>query len=156
MKRIIDALAALGVLWALLAQGPLAHAQAPVVPYVSAPPGGVASAVQHKHVASLGTSLAVKDLPGTVAGFNCTAITGGAAGYCIAYDTASVPSTGALTGALVLDTCYFDTSARGCSLAHLPNGIASAYGIVILLSSASTPFTYTTGTDTGYISADYN
>lgn len=34
MKRIIDALAALGVLWALLVQSPLAHAQQPVIPGV--------------------------------------------------------------------------------------------------------------------------
>ena len=154
-KLLIEVLTALGVLWSLFAQSPL-HAQQPVVPYVSAPPGGVATPVQHAHTAALAASLLVKNAPGTVAGFNCTAITGGAAGYCVAYDASSVPSTGALTGALVLDVCYFDTSARGCSLAHLPNGIVSAHGIVVLLTSAATPFTYTTGTDTGYISADYN
>ena len=36
-----------------------------------------------------------------------------------------------------------------------PVPVAYSTGIVILLRSAVTPFTYTTGTDTGFISADY-
>jgi hypothetical protein len=152
--RTFDLLARALVALSLLS-APVALAQSPVTPYLQQP-NGSGGPVQHKHVSSLGTSLAVKDLPGTVAGFNCTAIAGGAAGYCVAYDATAVPSTGALTGALVLDACYFDTTARGCALAHLPNGVLTTKGIVILLTSATTPFTYMTGTDTGYISADYN
>ena len=105
----------------------------------------------HAHVTSLGTSLVVKASAGNLLGFYCNAITGGAAGYCIAYNAASAPSTGALTGASVLDSCYFDGTAGGCSLSRIPTSIAASTGIVILLSSASTPFTYTTGTDTGFI-----
>ena len=154
MRLIIDLIA--GALVALsLLTGHAAHAQQPVTPGLQQPAGS-GGPVFHKHVSSLGTSLAVKDLPGTVGGFNCTAIAGGAAGYCVAYDATAVPSTGALTGALVLDVCYFDTTARGCALAHIPNGVLTTKGIVILMTSASTPFTYTTGTDTGFISADYN
>jgi len=152
MRR--NLLVTFGVVWALLSSWPVL-AQTPVTPDLQQP-NGSGGPVFHKHVSSLGTSLAVKDLPGTVAGFNCTAIAGGAAGYCVAYDATAVPSTGALTGTLVLDVCYFDTTARGCALAHIPNGVLTTKGIVILLTSASTPFTYTTGTDTGFISADYN
>jgi len=153
-RKILDLLAALSVVWALLAPGP-APAQSPVTPDLQQV-NGSGGPVWHVHNSSLGTSLVVKNLPGTVEGFNCTGVAGAAAGFCIAYDATTVPSTGALTGALVLDACYFDTSARGCSLAHLPNGVFTTKGIVILMTSATSPFTYTTGTDTGFISADYN
>ena len=109
----------------------------------------------HASVSALGTSLLVKSLPGRLFGFNCTAITGGAAGYCVAYNSATVPSTGALTGANVLDVCFFAASAAGCSLSRIPNSAYYPTGIVILVTSATTPFTYTTGTDTAYISADF-
>lgn len=110
--------------------------------------------VSHASVTSLGTSLVVKASAGTLSGFNCTAITGGAAGYCVAYNATAAPGTGALTGSLVLDSCFFDTTARGCSLARL-SPVAYSAGIVILVTSAVTPFTYTTGTDTAFVSADY-
>jgi len=109
----------------------------------------------HASSTSLGTSLVAKASAGTLFGFYCGAITGGAAGYCIAYNGTAAPSTGALTGANVLDACYFDTTARGCSLSRIPMGVAYSTGVVIILSSAATPFTYTTGTDTAFISADY-
>lgn len=110
----------------------------------------------HIGVTALGNSLVVKQTKGSLAGFNCTGIAGGAAGFCIAYNSASVPGTGALTGAQMIDACYFDTSARGCSLSRLPLAAFYSNGIVILMTSAASPFTYTTGTDTGFISADYN
>lgn len=109
----------------------------------------------HASTTALGTSLAAKASAGYLYGFNCTAITGAAAGYCIAYNGTTAPGTGALTGANVLDACYFDTTARGCSLSRIPMGVAYGTGIVILVSSAVTPFTYTTGIDTAFISADY-
>jgi hypothetical protein len=162
------------VFLAILLTPTLVDAQTPVVVYCDTgtaganryvpcnttnlfPTSAAASAVvlSHAVTTSLGTSLVVKAAAGDLAGFNCTAITGGAAGYCIAYNAASAPSTGALTGAAVLDVCYFDTTARGCSLAHINGTVAYGTGIVILMTSATTPFTYTTGTDTGYISADY-
>jgi hypothetical protein len=123
----------------------LAGVQAPIPPYP----------VPHASTSALGTSLVVKASPGNLFAYNCTAITGGAAGYCIAYNATTAPSTGALTGTLVLDFCYFDTTARGCSLSRIPLAANYSAGITILLTSAVTPYTYTTGTDTGAISADY-
>lgn len=110
---------------------------------------------QHASSTGLVTSLVAKAAPGSLVGFNCTSVTGAAAGFCVGYNATAAPSTGALTGSLVLDYCYFDTSARGCSLNHLPGAVNYNAGIVILMTSAATPFTYTTGTDTGAISADY-
>lgn len=107
----------------------------------------------HPSAPSLATSLIALPNEGMLASFNCTAITGGAAGYCVAYDSATVPSPGALTGASVRDVCYFSGTA-GCSLTHMPFLAAFNNGIVILVTTASSPFTYTTGTDTAFISAD--
>jgi hypothetical protein len=109
-------------------------------------------ASNHAVSSSLVTSLVAKASPGSLVGFNCTGIAGGAAGFCVAVNATSAPSTGAITP---LDFCYFDTSARGCSLNHLPGAINYTTGIVILMTSASSPYTYTTGTDTGAMSADY-
>ena len=101
------------------------------------------------------TSLVVKASAGNLSSFNCTAISGAAAGFCVAYNGTTAPSTGALTAANVLDFCYFGTTAAGCSLLH--NGLKNySAGIVILITSAATPYTYTTGTDTGAIEADAN
>ena len=110
----------------------------------------------HASVTALGTSLVAKASSGILLGFNCTSITGGAAGYCIAYNATAAPAPGALTGANVLDSCFFDTTARGCSLSRIPIGATYGTGIVILVSSAVSPFTYTTGVDTAYVSADFN
>ena len=111
--------------------------------------------MSHASVTALGTSLVAKASAGDLSAFNCTAIAGAAAGYCIAYNGTTAPATGALTGANVVKSCYFDTTAKGCSLTHLPNSIAMSTGIVILVTSATTPFTYTTGVDTAFIEADY-
>ena len=116
---------------------------------------GSAATMSHASTTALGTSLVAKNSAGNLGAYNCTAITGGAAGFCVAYNATSAPSTGALTGSLVLDYCYFDTTARGCSLSRLPNNIAFSTGIVILATSAASPYTYTTGTDTAALEADY-
>jgi hypothetical protein len=111
----------------------------------------------HANSLSLGTSLVVETKPQHVlAYFNCTGVVGGAAGWCIAYNGVAAPNTGSLTGALVLDACYFDTSGAGCLINYSPGGIEFSLGITILVTSASSPFTYTTGTDTAFISANYN
>ena len=117
---------------------------------VTATPG----TVSHASTTALGTSLVAKASAGTLFGFNCTGVTGGAVGYCIAYNGTSAPGTGALTGANVLDFCYFDSTARGCSLGRY-NPVVYSTGIVVLVSSAASPYTYTTGTDTAAVSADY-
>lgn len=113
--------------------------------------------LQHASTAALATSLVVETNPQHVlSAFGCTGVAGAAAGYCVAYNAASVPSTGSLTGAQVLDVCYFAASAAGCSFSRIPFGAMYSQGIVILLTSATSPLTYTTGTDTAFIWADYN
>jgi hypothetical protein len=133
--------------------GPAADTSA--VPEVLTPTSNSNSAMSHASVTALGNSLVVKASAGNLYGFNCSAIAGAAAGNCIAYNGSSVPGTGALTGANVLDSCNFDTTTKGCSLSRIPLPINYSTGIVILVSSAASPFTYTTGTDTAFISADY-
>jgi len=172
MRKLIDLLVALALIascWVVsfparsqervvpgsLSQPANGNSQA-FIPYSSSNPLPAAPPVSsHASTSALGTSLVAKAAPGNLFGYNCTGIAGGAAGYCIAYNGTSAPSTGALTGTLVLDFCYFDTSARGCSLSRIPNSVAYSVGIVILVTSASSPYTYTTGTDTAAISADY-
>lgn len=119
--------------------------------------GGSSSAftVSHASTTALAAALSAKTTSGSLLGFNCTSITGAAAGYCVAYNSASTPSTGALTGASVLDFCSFDTTSRGCSLGRAPSQVAYSTGIQILVTSAVSPYTYTTGTDTAAISADF-
>lgn len=103
--------------------------------------------------ASLGTSIIAKNAAGVVFGFYCSGIAGGAPGYCIVYNSATVPTTGALTGANVLDYCYF-TGPAGCSLNRTPIGRTASAGVVALISSATSPYTYTTGVLTGGASVD--
>ena len=123
------------------------------MPTAGSPSSSSAFAISHGVVTSLGTSLVAKASAGNLYGFNCTAITGGAAGYCVAVNAAAAPSTGAISG--VLDACYFAAGTGGCSLAR-PNFPANySTGIVILVTSAVAPFTYTTGVDTAFISADF-
>lgn len=120
--------------------------------------GGGSSAaitVSHASTTALANNLNVKASSGFLVGFNCSGIAGGAAGFCVVYNGASTPATGALTGANVLDFCQFDTTARGCSLGRAPTQVAYSAGIQILVTSAATPYTYTTGTDTAAISADF-
>jgi hypothetical protein len=110
----------------------------------------------HASSNALGNNLLVETNPQHVlSAFGCTAIAGGTTGTCIAYNAATVPGTGSLTGAQVIDSCQI-TSAAGCSFSRIPLGAEYSTGIVILLSSAVTPFTYTTGTLTGFLWADYN
>lgn len=104
---------------------------------------------------ALETSHVCKASAGVLLGYYCN-VTGGAAGFCIVLNATTVPATGALTGAQVLDTCAFAAGAMGCSLDRIPIPRAYGTGIVILVSSAASPFTYTTGVLTAYISADYN
>jgi hypothetical protein len=122
---------------------------------IIAPSSNSAVALSHASTTALGTSLVVKASAGNLYGFNCAAIAGGSGGNCIAYNGTTAPGTGALTGANVLDFCTFDTGTKGCSLSRIPFTVNYGTGIVILISSAASPYTYTTGTDTGAISADF-
>ena len=112
------------------------------------------TALSKASTTALGTSLVIKNAAGSLYGAYTTGITGGAAGYLILYNGTSAPSTGALTGANVLDSCYF-SGAAGCSISYIPMPVAYSTGIVALVSSAATPYTYTTGTDTGMIVGTY-
>jgi hypothetical protein len=137
----------------IITLGPAADTSS--VPEVLSPTSSSTSALSHASVTALGNSLVVKASAGNLYAFNCSAIAGAAAGNCIAYNGTAAPGTGALTGANVLDSCNFDTTTKGCSLSRIPMGVNYSTGIVILVSSAASPFTYTTGTDTAFISADY-
>lgn len=121
---------------------------------VNTPSSETVAALSATSTTALGTSQVIKASAGNFYGGYCGAITGGAAGYCIVYNGTAAPSTGALTGANVLDFCYFNGTPGGCSINRvIPRNYSS--GIVMLISSAVTPYTYTTGTDTGGIVGDY-
>lgn len=124
------------------------------IPCLLAGTAGAQQAFKHVVSSALVTSLVAKAGPGSLAGFNCTSVTGGAAGFCVAVNLTAAPSPSA--SITPLDFCYFDTTARGCSLSRIPNVVNYGTGLVILMTSAASPYTYTTGTDTGAISADYN
>ena len=117
--------------------------------------GGGVTTVLHANSTSLVNALSVKTSAGDLLGFNCTGITGASAGFCIAYNATAAPATGPLSGSLVLDFCWFDTTSRGCSLGRAPTQVAYSAGIQILVTSATSPYTYTTGVDTAAVSADY-
>lgn len=121
----------------------------------SAPTSNATAALSHASTTALGTSLVAKATPGNLYAFNCTGIVGAAAGYCIAYNGTAAPGAGALTGANVLDFCFMDTTAKGCSLSRIPMAANYSAGIVVLISSAASPYTYTTGVLTGAITADF-
>jgi hypothetical protein len=72
------------------------------------------------------------------------------AGYCILYNGTTAPSTGALTAANVLAFQLLPASGY-CDVERDNVPVAASTGAVVLLSSASTPFTYTTGAITGSI-----
>lgn len=72
------------------------------------------------------------------------------AGYCIIYNAASAPSTGPLTAASVLDFQAIPASGY-CDFDLSTHPINASTGVVVLLSSAATPYTYTTGAITGSI-----
>jgi hypothetical protein len=113
----------------------------------------VAATMAHTTTGALAASLVAKGSAGNLGAFNCTAITGGAAGYCIAINAISAPTSG--SAITPISVCMFDTTTRGCSISRLPDTILMGTGIVILLSTNASPYTFTSGADTGFIEADY-
>lgn len=77
---------------------------------------------------------------------NATATTG----YCILYNATAAPGTGALTAANVLAFQLLPASGY-CDWMATNAPIAASAGAVVLISSAATPFTYTTGVITAAI-----
>jgi hypothetical protein len=71
-------------------------------------------------------------------------------GYCILYNATSAPGAGALTAASVL-AFQLLPAAGFCDWTATNIPIAASTGVVVLVSSAATPFTYTTGTITAAI-----
>lgn len=111
-----------------------------------------ASANLHAVTGALADSLVIKASAGNFYSVNATAITGGAAGYLVVVNATAAPALGAITP---LDFCYFAAGSGGCSLSHGNIPINYSTGIVALITSAATPYTYTTGVDTAAISGDY-
>lgn len=111
---------------------------------------GVAPAVSAGNVAAL----VVKAAPGTqlqVVATNATST----AGLLIGYNAIAAPSAGALTAALVLDCVALPASGSAVINDKPGPGTNYSIGITYLLSSAASCYTYTTGTITGFIKADY-
>jgi hypothetical protein len=119
----------------------------------NASPFPISLTVSHAATTALAASLSVKTTAGALFGFNCTAITGGAAGFCVVVNSATTPTAGAAI--TPLDFCSFDTTARGCSLGRSPSQVAYSAGIQILVTSAASPYTFTTGVDTAAITGDF-
>ncbi len=124
-------------------------------PYTLAPSTSPTTALSHASTTALATSLLVANSSKNLHAYHCDAITGGSQGYCIAYNNATVPSTGALTGSKVLDFCTFTAMQPWCALSRIPMSVNYGSGIVILISTAADPYTYTTGVATGAITVDY-
>jgi hypothetical protein len=71
-------------------------------------------------------------------------------GYCILYNGTTAPGTGALTAANVLAFQLLPASGY-CDWTATNAPIAASAGAVVLISSAATPFTYTTGVITASV-----
>lgn len=113
---------------------------------------GSANANSHAATSALASSLALKASAGNLYSVNATAVTGGAAGYLVVINAASAPTSG--SAITPLDFCYFN-GVGGCSLSHGQIPINYSTGIVALITTAASPFTFTSGTDTAAISGDF-
>lgn len=130
---------------ALLASMPARAQQAPTP--TSSPVIGItgktSTAAEASHI--------LKGAPGNLYSVYATNLTT-TAGFLIVVNSPTVPGTGTLTGATVLD-CVPPPASGAASINYGPNPpkVYSA-GIVALLSSANTCYTFTNGTITGFIS----
>lgn len=101
--------------------------------------------------ANTATSLVLKASPSTVGVQSFHAeTTGSAAGFCVLYNGTAAPGTGALTAANVLAFQSFPSNGW-CDWTATSNAITASIGAVVLVTSAATPFTYTTGVVTAAI-----
>lgn len=95
------------------------------------------------------TSLVLKSSAGTVRSYHAENATA-SNGYCILYNGTTAPSTGALTAGNVLGFQLLPASGY-CDWSDPSVAVTASTGAVVLVSSAATPFTYTTGTITAAI-----
>lgn len=93
----------------------------------------------------------IKAAPGNLYSAYATNITS-TAGFLVIVNATAAPGTGALTGATVLD-CVALPASGSASINYAPNPPkVYSIGIVALVTSASTCFTFTSGTITAFIS----
>jgi hypothetical protein len=107
----------------------LAAAQAPIAPVVPT---------------SLVSSLVVKPSPGTLYSAYATALTGGTGGYLLALNATTVQADGAVVTGTLLANAPFVGGIAQLNYQGIP-AAAFSLGIVLVVSSAATPFTITTG-----------
>ena len=110
-----------------------------------------ANANSHAATSALAASFVLKASAGNLYSVNATSITGGATGFLVVVDATSAPANGAITP---LDFCAI-VSVVGCSLSHGTIPIRYSTGIVALITTAASPYTYTSGVNTAAISGDY-
>lgn len=97
-----------------------------------------------------GTSLIIKASPDNLYAVYATNLTA-TAGFLIVVNATSVPATGSLTGATVLDCIPLQASSVA-SINYGPSPVEPyPLGIVALVSSGASCTTYTTGTITAFI-----
>lgn len=107
--------------------------------------------------AALEATRAAKASAGNVYGAYVTAVAGGSAGFLVGYNATSCPADGAVTAALVLDVCVIDTTNKGCSISRPGPPRNYSVGICYYITTGASPFANKlTGTNTGFISVDYN
>ncbi len=119
--------------------------------FMGAPAAAQVYGVTPATTAASTNSIVAKSAPGTRLSAYATNATA-TAGFLIGYNAVSVPADGALTGSLVLDCVPLPASGMA-QISNLPGpGVNFSAGVVYFLSSASSCFTKTTGTITGFIS----
>lgn len=118
---------------------------------------GAAFTITSATSTALEATRAAKASPGNVYGAYVTSIAGGAAGFLVGYNATTCPVDGAVTGSLVLDACAFDTTNKGCSISRPSVPRNYSVGICFYITTGASPFANkATGTDTGFLSVDYN
>jgi hypothetical protein len=155
--NLVSSLPGVASTYVLNIQGNASGTPIPVTATISSGPvtlqgsSTLANANLHAVTGALAATLVIKASAGNLYSVNTTGIAGGSAGYLVIVNATAAPGNGAITP---LDFCYFSTPA-GCSLSHGTIPINYSTGIVALITTATTPYTYTSGVDTAAISGDY-
>ena len=126
--------------WAQAASGTVSVSVTPYVGQIgvedSATGGGV-----HAATGALASNLVLKAAPGALIDAACVGVSSSVAGYCVVINATAAPSSGAAI--TPLDVCAYPAGATGCAISRA--GAADSYstGVVVLATSAASPFTYT-------------